>query len=122
MTRRRSLTRARKRRICERNKWRTPQDDVVAIECGEFVTLKDGKPVQFDHNVALGMEGADDDGPNMQPMTPVAHADKTRRDIRAIAKVNRLLGKTKTKRRRPSLTHPTLMRKFDGTVVRREAR
>lgn len=115
MTRRRSVTPARKRRIAEYNNWLTPQNEPLAIESGAIVTLRDGKPVEYDHALPLALDGADDDGPNMQPITPAAHKAKTKGDAAARAKVNRIRGVTKAKRRGfPKSTK--YRRKMDGTV------
>ena len=87
---RRALTEKRKREIAEFNGWRTPQGEAVAIEEGELVTLHDGRKIEYDHIYQLALGGSDEIE-NMQPMSPVAHAEKTyKRDAQARGKVRRL--------------------------------
>ena len=122
MTNRRALTPKRKREIAAFNGWRTPQGEMVAIENGELVTLHDGRKVEYDHIYSLGLGGSDDTE-NMQPMTPEAHAAKTKRDSKTRKKVRHLTGanKPKPKRKFPkgrSFGIPGLRKKLNGTVVK----
>lgn len=118
---RRSLSPKRKREIAAFNGWRTPQGEMVVIEKGELVTLHDGRKVEYDHHYSLGLGGADETE-NMQLMTPKAHKVKTKRDVKAQAKVRHLTGanKAKPEYRWPSrpLGIPGLRKKLDGSVVK----
>ena len=119
---RKGLTPKRRREIAAFAGWRTPQGEMVGIENGELVTLKDGRKVEYDHIYSLGLGGSDDTE-NMQPMTPDAHAAKTKRDGAARKKIRHLTGanKPKPKYRWPKrkLGIPGLRKKLTGRVVRR---
>ncbi len=118
---RKSLTPKRKREIAAFAGWRTPQGEMVGIENGELVTLKDGRKVEYDHIYSLGLGGSDETE-NMQPMTPDAHADKTKRDGAARKKIRHLTGANKPKRKynwpTRKLRSRGLRKKFNGDVVR----
>jgi hypothetical protein len=98
MTRRRTMTARRKRAICARNNWLTPQGQTVVIECGQCVTLHDGGPVQFDHACQFILSG-DDSDENIRPMTPADHKTKTRADAGARGMIRRITGQNKPKRK-----------------------
>ncbi len=119
---RRSLTPKRKREIAAFAGWRTPQGEMVGIEKGELVTLHDGRKVEYDHIYSLGLGGADETA-NMQPMTPDAHAAKTKRDGAARKKIRHLTGANKEKPKRSfpkgrKLGIPGMRKKLNGKVER----
>lgn len=82
---------------------------------------------EIDHVVALGLGGSDEDG-NLRPVHPECHRAKTygnlrtRGDAREIAKAKRLEAKRQGVQRIPSrpITHPHLVRTFNGTVSLRD--
>ncbi len=118
MTARRAMTDARKRRICAFWNWRTPTDDVVGIEAGKIVTVKDGKRCEFDHRHQMATGGEDDDK-NPAPLSPDDHKPKTKADAKARGKIRRLSGANKppTKRQIPSRPFDRrFKKKLDGSV------
>ncbi len=118
---RRALTPRRKREIAAFNGWRTPNGELVAIENGELVTLHDGRKIEYDHIYQLGLGGSDEIE-NMQPITPEAHAAKTKRDGAARKKVRHLTGANKPKPKyswpKRTFGRPGLRKKLDGSVVK----
>ena len=121
-TKRRSMSAARRRRIFLAH-------GGVCGFCHEEIDPCGG--YEIDHEIPLALGGSDADG-NCYPLHVRCHEIKTfglkrsgrRRvsDFSVIAKVKRLrarrLGLEPKKRSR--LSHPTLKRKVDGTVVRRD--
>ena len=94
---RRALTPVAKKRIAIHRHWRAPEGEPLALENGKVVLLSTGKPPEYDHAVQLALGGADE-VENMQPLTPVQHAAKTKRDAQARGKVRRLSGQTKKRK------------------------
>ena len=119
---RRSLTPRRKREIAKRRNWIAGREP-LCLEAGQVVLLSTGKPPEYDHIHALGMGGPDTDE-NMQPLSPEAHAEKSKRDAAARKKVRHLTGanKAKPKYRWPKrkLGIEGLRKKLDGKVVPRD--
>jgi len=86
-------------------------------------------PVEIDHIIPLEL-GGDEHLNNLQALHPECHREKTKRDIRAIAKMRRLQAKAKkkpldatqsTKRQIKSRGFDKqFKRTFSGRVVRRE--
>jgi 5-methylcytosine-specific restriction endonuclease McrA len=56
--------------------------------------------VEFDHDIPLGLAGKDYDEVNLVPLCSSCHADKTKSDIRRIAKAKRSAGETGQRARR----------------------
>lgn len=83
------------------------------------VALGPGVKVQYDHTVPLWLGGSNTES-NLQAVTDTAHKAKTKAEATVRAKCNRTrkkhLGIAKPK---ASLSHPTLKRLMDGTVVDR---
>lgn len=75
----------------------------------------------IEHVIPLAMGGDEESGSdNLQPAHAVCHATKTVEDFSRIAKAKRVEAKHVGARKpRSPLSHPTLKRKVDGTVVRR---
>ena len=123
MTNRRSLSPKRKKAIAHHRHWRAPEGELLCLENRKVVLLGTGKPPEYDHIHPLALGGSNDDD-NFQPMSPKAHAKKSKRDAAARKKVRHLTGanKGKPKYRWPkrSLRHPFLRKKLDGRVVRRD--
>lgn len=75
-----------------------------------------GEPYDFDHIIPLTLGGEHKES-NLQVVSREAHKAKTRADVAVKSKVARIrskhLGITKPK---GSLSHPTLVRGFDGKV------
>lgn len=112
---------AKQCRIGAARGWLTPDGDMLAVEAGKVVTLKDGIPVEWDHIHQHSASG-DNTDENIRPLTPVEHRAKTRADAKARAKVRRIRGETKAgpkakiQSRGFSKTH---RRKMSGEVVPR---
>lgn len=87
--------------------------------CGKPVALA-GAGVEYDHDSMRAITG-DDSVENLRPTHPKCHQDKTSgHDIPLIAKVRRQEAMTRPKVKKPfGLSHPTLKRKMDGSVVPR---
>ncbi len=87
--------------------------------CGKPVALE-GVGVQYDHEAMREITG-DDSVANLRPTHPKCHQDKTSgHDIPLIAKVRRQEAMTRPKVKKAfGLSHPTLKRKMDGSVVPR---
>ncbi len=123
MATRRTLTHKRKRRIAERRNWIAVDGEPLCLEKGRVVLLATGGSPEFDHAVQLALGGSDDDD-NLRPMSPEAHAEKSKRDAAARKKVRHLTGanKPKPKFRWPKgrkLGIPGLRKKLNGKVERR---
>ena len=93
-TKRRPMTLARKKRVHDLYNGR------CGI-CGDPVPLTGKGLVVYDHRIPLWMNGADDDGPNLQCLCGPCDAVKTPNDQTAIAKVKRLRGETGNGTKRP---------------------
>ena len=104
--------------------------------CGEIINLArikrgEAEPFEVEHAHALGLGGSDDPS-NWFPAHKSCHADKTRRDRRAMAKVSRAQrareaaeaapqpgAKLKSGRALPCGRAHGLKRKVDGTLIDR---
>lgn len=86
--------------------------------CGDAILPND--EIDWDHIHALVHEG-EHAFTNLAPVHRVCHKAKTARDIKANAKVKRILKPSKPKRKWASrpMSHPTLKRNFKGKVVER---
>jgi 5-methylcytosine-specific restriction endonuclease McrA len=96
--------------------------------CGACLNPLDG-PVEIDHIIPLEL-GGDECLNNLQALHPACHREKTKRDIKAIAKMRRL--QAKARKKPPDATQQpkrqirsrgfdkTVRKLFDGRVVRRE--
>lgn len=78
--------------------------------------------LQIDHTIALALGGKDDDS-NMAPLCVTHHKQKTRLDVKMIAKAKRIIRRAagEGKSKRPILSRgfcKQFKRRFDGTVVR----
>lgn len=111
---RRSWTAKRKLAVFEAHKGR-------CHICGERI---DGtrEPWELEHIIPVAM-GGDDDETNAAPAHVACHKDKTKRDVKAIAKANRVRAKhigAKAKPRNPlpGSKGSGFRKKMDGTVVR----
>jgi 5-methylcytosine-specific restriction protein A len=84
--------------------------------------LRPGDHYDFDHIIALANGGEHREN-NLQLVSREAHREKTRQDVALKSKAARVrakhLGIAKPK---SSLSHPTLRKKMDGSVVPKEAR
>lgn len=79
-----------------------------------------GDRIEFDHIIPLALGGAHAES-NLQIVTPEAHKAKTRADVQVKAKVQRLREKFMGMRpKKRGLSHPTLRKKMDGSVVRKD--
>lgn len=77
--------------------------------------------VEFDHAHALGMGGKDDED-NLRPLCPECHKAKTKADAKARAKVRRLRGESRARRKIKIAVRgfsKRWRRKLDGSVVPR---
>ena len=74
----------------------------------------------LDHIQSLGNEGENRES-NLAPALKDKHREKTARDIREQRKVESIKAKHFGLRKPSTLTHPRLKRRFDGTVVERDA-
>lgn len=90
---RRSMTKARRTRIAER------QHGLCACGCGGAL----GASFDVDHVLALWMGGTDADD-NLEGLTEGHHKIKTRADAAARAKVKRLIAKEDGTARKPNRT------------------
>ena len=124
MTRRKSIPAGTKREVLNRQLG-------VCAKCGS------AGPLEFDHIHAV-WNGGGDEADNLQALCETCHAHKTRgngattygSDVHEAAKAKRLAkGPKKSKRAwlpfmgtwpSRALRHPTLRKKVDGTVVRRD--
>jgi len=128
MTKRKALSYAQKRAIAAAHDWQTVDGHDLIARNGQIVIKETGVVVEFDHAYALALGGADE-ADNIRPMSPEAHNIKTNgtkatsygSDKHAIAKVRRLSGRNKAKRKRPIPSRgfdKRWRRKMDGTVER----
>lgn len=90
--------------------------------CGKPVALE-GVGVQYDHEDMREISG-DDSVSNLRPLHELCHRRKTSdHDAPRMGKVRRQEAMTRSKPKKAfGLSHPTLKRKMDGTVVPREDR
>lgn len=98
-----------KTRILDRQGWKCATSGV------EF---RDGVKAEFDHITPLWLGGENREG-NLQALTKEAHAAKTKMEATVRAKVHRNQIKRISGKKKASMTHPTLKRLMDGTVVDR---
>ena len=127
-TKRKSMHYARKRRICERYRWRTSDGELLAIErttAGHrrIVTLRDGKSAHFDHTHQLATDGPDEDD-NVRPLSEDGHKPKTKEDARSRKRIRSATGQNMPKQKRSIPNggwqqHPDLKRTVGGKVVTR---
>jgi len=91
----------------------------ICPRCLKPVALE-GLGVEYDHDVPRELS-ADDSLGNLFAMHSRCHSEKTLTEDRpAITKAHRQEKLTRAKVRKPGgLSHPTLRRKLDGSVVRR---
>ena len=80
--------------------------------------IRPGDAWELEHVVAIINGGENREG-NMAPALRDAHRKKTAQDVAEKSKVNRIKAKHLGIRKVSSLTHPTLKRRVDGSVVRR---
>lgn len=87
--------------------------------CNEKIGLAERWDIE--HVVALALGGDEAKGSaNLQPAHKRCHDPKTAEDVGRIAKAKRVEAKhIGARKARSSLSHPTLKRKLDGTVVPR---
>lgn len=88
--------------------------------CGEIINLARGDRFEIEHVIPKGLGGARR-GTNERAAHIDCHAQKTKSDVKVIAKAKRVNRKHNgqwPKSRHP-LTHPTLKRKVSGKVVPR---
>lgn len=114
---RRAMTKARKRRIHER-------ENGLCYHCLQPVPMF-GPDVRYDHVIGVWITQRDLDE-DVKPAHTTCDAPKTAADQGVIAKVKRLQIKNDPERRRPPRMrsrpfsrHPTLKRTMDGKVVPR---
>lgn len=82
--------------------------------------IRPGDVWQIDHKVAL-INGGSHRESNLQAALAAPHREKTKADVAAKSKAHRLREKHLGMRpKKSALSHPTLKRRMDGTVVRRE--
>lgn len=98
------------------------RDGGVCRECGRKVSA--GEAWELDHVVAL-VNGGEHRESNLAVVHPGCHRDKTRRDVKEKAKVERVrkrhLG-IKPKSRMPGSKSSRWKRKMDGTLVLRNGK
>jgi 5-methylcytosine-specific restriction protein A len=78
-----------------------------------------GESWALDHVVAIINGGANRES-NLAPIALGEHRRKTREDLKEKSKVYRMKTKHLGLRKPSRLRHPTLRKKMDGTVVRRD--
>lgn len=79
-----------------------------------------GELYDFDHTVALANGGLNAES-NLRLVSRQAHREKTKADVAEKAKTDRMRMKHLGIRKPPTMGHPRLKRRFDGTVVERDA-
>lgn len=120
-TKRRSMSPARRLRIFDKH-------DGICGYCHEKIMGDEG--FEIEHATPLALGGKDDDGPNSYPIHKPCHHAKTfgrtrdqKRfsDISEIAKTKRLRAKRLgTKKPKRGFAKGKLVKKIDGSVVRRD--
>lgn len=103
--------------------WRTPDNKLICQgkDCGAIID-----PVrdrwEADHEIPVWMGGADEP-PNLRPLCYRCHREKTKSDVKAIAKSKRVrdrhFGVRVSKRPMPCGRNSRWKKKLDGTVVLR---
>lgn len=93
-------------------------------ECRTIINMPKGEKIEADHLLALGIGGGNG-FENFQILCPPCHAEKTKTDVRNIAKAKRVAakfeGSYRPARRKIMGSRGTkFKRKVDGTTVRRE--
>lgn len=99
------------------------QDGVCACGCGVKMAVA-GEAVEFDHEQALILGGANDEN-NLRALRRPCHAAKTRADVaqkstEARKRAKHLGLKPKSKAQLPGSKASKWKRRVDGTVVRRD--
>ena len=94
----RKMSAARRQRLLERDKW------MCCVKgCPQFFAW----PLELDHRVPLALGGSDDDD-NLTAICQMHHLEKTRDDVKAIAKAKRLSSPSKRQKRKiPSRPFPS---------------
>ena len=120
---RRTLTPVAKKRIAHHRHWRAPEGEPLCLENRKVVLLSTGKPPEYDHIHPLAIGGSNDDD-NFQPMTPEAHAAKSRQDGQARRMIRHVTGANKERPKRRwakgrKFGIPGLRKKLNGRVERR---
>lgn len=109
----RKMTRTRRLRLLEAADWQCSVNG-----CPKFR----GWPLEIDHRIALALGGSDDDD-NLVVLCRIHHAEKTKADMKAIAKAKRLIKKVSPdkppSRLRSKPFSRELRKKMDGTVEKR---
>jgi 5-methylcytosine-specific restriction enzyme A len=80
--------------------------------------ISPGDAWEMEHKVAI-INGGENRESNLAPALKAPHREKTAIDVAEKAKVSRIRSKHLGIRKVSSLTHPTLKRRMDGSVVRR---
>lgn len=93
------------RRVCDRQGWK------CAIS---GVDIRDGVKVEFDHITPLWL-GGENRETNLQAVTAVAHAGKTKSEAKVRAKVNRIQLKRMGAKKKQS-SWGNLGQRMDGTI------
>lgn len=81
--------------------------------------IRPGEPWDCDHVIAL-VNGGQNRESNLAPALRDKHREKTAADVRQKSIDRRKRAKTLGIKPKSRLTHPTLKRRFDGSVVSRE--
>lgn len=115
LDKRKAMGPARRRRILDRHGGVCAYPDCDVAE-----------GLEIDHIIALALGGKDSDE-NFEPLCRHHHAQKTRRDVKMIAKAKRIARKDnpadrKTSRLQSRGFQKTLTKRFDGTVVPRKGK
>jgi 5-methylcytosine-specific restriction endonuclease McrA len=80
--------------------------------------IQPGEPWDLDHKIALCNGGSHSED-NLAPALADKHREKTAADVAIKSKVYRTKAKHLGLKPKSSLSHPTLKRRMDGTVVPR---
>ena len=96
---RRFLTPAGQKRNADRRNWIADREP-LCLEAGQVVLLSTGEKPEWDHIHQLALGGGNEDD-NLRPMTPEAHAEKSKRDSQARKMVRHWTGANKEKPKRP---------------------
>ena len=80
--------------------------------------IRPGDDYEFEHEIALSLGGRHCES-NIRLALKAPHKLKTAADRKAKAKTDRVRAKHLGLKPKSRLTHPTLKRRFDGTVVER---
>lgn len=91
------------------------RENGVCYLCGKPVAME-GPQVEWEHRLARAIS-ANDQVENIYPVHPRCHVPKTAEDAGLIAKAKRQEKLTRPReKKRSSLSHPRLVRGFDGIV------